>query len=193
MIDSDEGIYATTAEGLAKLAPQSPDGVVTFGTQTHPADGTAGMVIAPTEIARELSGGRGVARILGSGFARVEKARMPKAPVPAALAALADAGVTIDQVDAVKSHNPFAVNDVFFARQTGFPVERTNAFGCSFDLRPPAGPDGRPSHRRADRRARGSGRWRWSVHRLRGRRHRAAPSSYASTAERLALSAQRGD
>ncbi len=51
VIDSDEGIYATTAEGLAKLAPQSPDGVVTFGTQTHPADGTAGMVVAPTEIA----------------------------------------------------------------------------------------------------------------------------------------------
>ena len=73
VIESDEGIYATTAEGLAKLAPQSPDGVVTFGTQTHPADGTAGMLIAPSEIARELSGGRGVALILGSGFARGRK------------------------------------------------------------------------------------------------------------------------
>ncbi len=116
--------------------------MVTFGTQTHPADGTAGMVIAPTEIARELSGGRGVARILGSGFARVEKARMPKAPVPAALAALAAAGLSIDDVDAVKSHNPFAVNDVFFARQTGFPVERTNAFGCSLIYGHPQGPTG---------------------------------------------------
>ena len=142
VIESDEGIYATTAEGLAKLAPQSPDGVVTFGTQTHPADGTAGMLIAPSGIARELSGGRGVALILGSGFARVEKARMPKAPVPAALAALADAGLTIDQVDAVKSHNPFAVNDVFFARQTGFPVDRTNAFGCSLIYGHPQGPTG---------------------------------------------------
>jgi acetyl-CoA C-acetyltransferase len=142
VVDEDEGIYATTAEGLAKLAPQSPDGVVTFGTQTHPADGTAGMVIAPSDLARELSGGRGVALILGSGFARVEKARMPKAPVPAAQAALADAGLTIDQVDAVKSHNPFAVNDVFFARQTGFPVERTNAFGCSLIYGHPQGPTG---------------------------------------------------
>jgi acetyl-CoA acetyltransferase family protein len=142
VVDVDEGIYPTTAEGLAKLAPQSPDGVVTFGTQTHPADGTAGMVVAPVDVARELSGGRGVAQILGSGFARVEKARMPKAPVPAALAALADAGLTIDQVDAVKSHNPFAVNDVFFARQTGFPVERTNAFGCSLIYGHPQGPTG---------------------------------------------------
>ncbi len=142
IVESDEGIYATTAEGLAKLAPQAPDGVVTFGTQTHPADGTAGMVVAPTEIARELSGGRGVARILGSGFARVEKARMPKAPVPAAMAALAAAGLSIDDVDAVKSHNPFAVNDVFFARQTGFPVSRTNAFGCSLIYGHPQGPTG---------------------------------------------------
>jgi acetyl-CoA acetyltransferase family protein len=142
VVDVDEGIYPTTAEGLAKLAPQSPEGVVTFGTQTHPADGTAGMVVAPVDVARELSGGRGVAQILGSGFARVEKARMPKAPVPAALAALADAGLTIEQVDAVKSHNPFAVNDVFFARQTGFPVERTNAFGCSLIYGHPQGPTG---------------------------------------------------
>ena len=142
VIERDEGIYATTAEGLAKLAPQSPDGVVTFGTQTHPADGTAGMLIAPSDIARELSGGRGVALILGSGFARVEKARMPKAPVPAAFAALADAGLTIDQVDAVKSHNPFAVNDVFFARNTGFPLDRTNAFGCSLIYGHPQGPTG---------------------------------------------------
>ncbi len=142
LVDADDGIYSTTAGGLAKLAPQTPDGVVTFGTQTHPADGTAGMVIAPTAVARELSGGRGVAHVLGTGFSHVEKARMPKAPVPAALAALAAAGLTIDQVDAVKSHNPFAVNDVWFARQTGFPLERTNAFGCSLIYGHPQGPTG---------------------------------------------------
>jgi len=44
-VDADQGVTATTAEGLAKLAPASPEGVVTFGTQTHPADGTAGMVV----------------------------------------------------------------------------------------------------------------------------------------------------
>jgi acetyl-CoA acetyltransferase family protein len=142
VVGADDGIYATTAEGLAKLSPQMPDGVVTFGTQTHPADGTAGMVIAPTAVARELSGGRGIAQVLGTGFSRVEKARMPKAPVPAALAALEDAGLSIDQVDAVKSHNPFAVNDVWFARQTGFAIDRTNAFGCSLIYGHPQGPTG---------------------------------------------------
>jgi acetyl-CoA C-acetyltransferase len=49
---------------------------------------------------------------------------MPEAPVPAAKAALAAAGLTTGQVDAVTTHNPFAVNDIYFARQTGYPVER---------------------------------------------------------------------
>src|SRR5660398_314450 len=38
-VDTDEGIYETTGEGLASLKPVIPDGVHTFGAQTHPADG----------------------------------------------------------------------------------------------------------------------------------------------------------
>ena len=41
VVDGDAGVHPTTAEGLAKLAPAEPGGVVTYGTQTHPADGTA--------------------------------------------------------------------------------------------------------------------------------------------------------
>jgi len=35
-LSEDEGIFPTTAEGLAKLKPVKPDGTVTFGTQTPP-------------------------------------------------------------------------------------------------------------------------------------------------------------
>jgi acetyl-CoA C-acetyltransferase len=83
-----------------------------------------------------------VARILGTGQARVKKAFMPKAPVPAAQAALAGAGVGIEDVDVVTTHNPFAVNDLWFSRQTGFPVERMNPFGCSLVYGHPQGPTG---------------------------------------------------
>jgi len=142
MLEEDEGIYDTTAEGLAALRPVTPDGVVTFGTQTHPADGCAGCVVTSVERARELSRGGGVARILGTGLARVEKANMPKAPVPAARAALRDAGVDIKEVDVVTTHNPFAVNDLWFSRQTGYPVERMNIYGCSLVYGHPQGPTG---------------------------------------------------
>jgi acetyl-CoA acetyltransferase len=39
LVEVDEGITPTTAEGLAKLAPVEPGGVLSFGAQTHPADG----------------------------------------------------------------------------------------------------------------------------------------------------------
>jgi acetyl-CoA acetyltransferase family protein len=142
VVDADVGVHPTTAEGLAKLAPVDPGGVVTYGTQTHPADGTAGMVVTTAARARELAGGEGVARVLGSGTVRVGKAEMPKAPVPAARAALDAAGLGVGDLDAVTTHNPFAVNDLWFSEQTGFPLERMNAYGCSLVYGHPQGPTG---------------------------------------------------
>jgi acetyl-CoA acetyltransferase len=142
VVDRDVGVHPTSAEGLAKLAPVDPDGVVTYGTQTHPADGSAGLVVTTTERARALAGGEGIARILGAGTARVGKAEMPKAPVPAAEAALADAGLTFGDVDAVTTHNPSAVNDLWFGEQAGIPLERMNAYGCSLVYGHPQGPTG---------------------------------------------------
>jgi acetyl-CoA acetyltransferase len=45
-------------------------------------------------------------------------------------------------VDAVTTHNPFAVNDLWFANQTGIPLERMNAYGCSLVYGHPQGPTG---------------------------------------------------
>lgn len=142
VVANDTGVHDTTAEGLAKLPPVKPDGVVTYGSQTHPGDGTAGLVLSTVERARELSGGSGVARVLAVGFARADRARMPTAPVPAAQAALADANIGITGIDVVTTHNPFAVNDIYFSRQTGFPLDRMNPYGCSLVYGHPQGPTG---------------------------------------------------
>lgn len=142
VVDEDSGVFPTTREGLAKLKPVVEGGVVTYGTQTHPADGTAGMVVTGEERARELGRDGGVVRLLAVGFARVEKAMMPKAPVPAARAALADAGLGVGDVDAIKTHNPFAVNDVYFSREMGVPVEEMNDYGSSLIFGHPQGPTG---------------------------------------------------
>lgn len=142
MIEADQGIHDTTREGLAALKPVLPDGVISYGAQTHPADGCAGTIVTTVDRARELSRGEGIAQILGTGLARVEKAHMPKAPVPAAKAALNDAGLSIEDVDVVTTHNPFAVNDLWFSRQTSFPVELMNLYGCSLVYGHPQGPTG---------------------------------------------------
>ena len=40
------------------------------------------------------------------------------------------------------THNPFAVNDVYFMRQTGIRAEKMNAYGCSLVWGHPQGPTG---------------------------------------------------
>jgi acetyl-CoA acetyltransferase len=140
VVDTDTGVHETSAERLAALEPSRPDGVVTFGSQTHPADGAAGAIVTDQEHARAVAGG--VARLLSAGFARAESARMPKAPVPAAWAALDAAGLGIGDVDAVSTHNPFVVSDVWFARETGYSLERMNEYGSSLVYGHPQGPTG---------------------------------------------------
>jgi acetyl-CoA acetyltransferase family protein len=142
VVNEDSGVFPTTKEGLAKLKPMAEGGVVTFGSQTHPADGTAGLIVTGEEKARELGGGEGVVKLLATGFARVAKARMPKAPVPAAEMALNDAGISISDVDVIKTHNPFAVNDAYFARRMGVQVKDMNNYGSSLIFGHPQGPTG---------------------------------------------------
>jgi acetyl-CoA acetyltransferase len=142
-IVGDEGIHDTTAEGLKRLKPVREGGTVSYGGQTHPADGNAGMIVTSADPARELARDKHITiRLRGFGQARVAPAHMPLAPVPAAKSALADAGIGIAQVDAVKSHNPFAVNDIVFCRETGWKIERLNNYGCSLVWGHPQGPTG---------------------------------------------------
>lgn len=142
-IDGDEGIRPSTREGLAKLKPVTEDGTVTFGGQTHPADGNAAVILATKERAQELSQDPTIEiAVRGFGVARTRPHYMPHAPVPAAQKALDMAGISLDEIDAVKTHNPFAVNDVVFARETGFDVNRMNNYGCSLIFGHPNGPTG---------------------------------------------------
>jgi len=118
-------------------------GSITFGGQTHPADGNSAMVVTSPDKAAELSREKSIRiRLLGFGSARAEIAYMPEAPIPAARAALDQAGMTIDRMDAIKTHNPFAVNDILFSRQTGVPLDRFNNYGCSLVWGHPQAPMG---------------------------------------------------
>lgn len=142
-LHGDEGIHATSAAALAALKPVIKGGTVTFGGQTHPADGNAGALVVNRARISEFSSKPEIGiRILGIGQARTDVAHMPKAPVPAANRALTQAGISIDQVSTVTTHNPFAVNDVIFARETGFPLARMNRHGCSLIWGHPQGPTG---------------------------------------------------
>jgi acetyl-CoA acetyltransferase len=142
-LDGDEGVVISTAQGLAGLRPVQEGGTITFGGQTHPADANAAIIMATPEKARSLSAKPEIAiRVLGFGQARVPLAYMPKATVPAARQALAQAGLAIDRMDVIKTHNPFVVSDLYFARETGVRVMEMNNFGCSLVWGHPQGPMG---------------------------------------------------
>jgi acetyl-CoA acetyltransferase len=143
VMQSDEGIFATTAEGLASLKPVIPGGVVTFGSQTHPADGNVGLVLTTPDRAKEIAIDPSIRVTLkGFGQHRADLEYMPEAPIGASQKALDSAGVKIGDIAAIKSHNPFAVNDVAFAKATGVDVMSMNNYGCSLIWGHPQGPTG---------------------------------------------------
>ncbi len=142
-IDGDQGVFASAESGLAKLKPVIEGGTVTFGGQTHPADGNAAMVITRRDQASELSTDPSVRiRILSAGQTRAALGFMPEAPYGAACAALEQASLSFGDIDAIKTHNPFAVNDILFAREAGVSLEDMNNYGCSLIWGHPQAPTG---------------------------------------------------
>jgi acetyl-CoA acetyltransferase len=131
-LDGDEGVPEADAEKLEKLEPTTEGGTVTHAGQTYPADGNAALVLANRERAAELSRDSGIrVRLLAFGQARAAEKMAPVAPVPATRQALGRAGLSIGQLDAIKSHNPFIVNDIVFAKETGADLASMNNYGCS--------------------------------------------------------------
>ena len=142
-VKGDEGIFPTTAEGLAKLRPVLKDGTVTFGTQTFPADGNAGLIVTTKEDARRLSSKENVEiKLVSYGTGRAKAGYMAQAIVPAAKMALEGAGISIKDCSAIKTHNPFAVNDVYFAKEMDIDIKDMNNYGSSLIYGHPQGPTG---------------------------------------------------
>jgi acetyl-CoA acetyltransferase len=144
-VTTDEGVYPTSAEGLAKLKPVLPEGTVTYGGQTYPADGNAGMMVTTREQARELSRDPEIEiQLVAFAEGRAAKGYMPQANVPAVRRVLERAGLSSlkGEVKAIKTHNPFAVNDCCLSRELDLPLEGMNNYGCSLVWGHPQGPTG---------------------------------------------------
>ena len=140
-MEKDEGIMETTAAGLAGLKPVIPEGVHTFGSQTHPADGNAAVIVTTREKAKELSADPGVEiQLLSYGYARAKKGFMAMATAPAARMALDRAGITAGQVKTVKTHNPFAANDIYLAKELGLDINAMNNYGSTIVYGHPQAP-----------------------------------------------------
>ena len=140
-VEGDEGIYPTTMEGLTKLRTVLPEGTVTYGTQTHPADANCGVIVATKEKADQLRKREDVEiKIISYGEHKTKKGFMAMAIVPAAKKALENAGISLKDVSVIKTHNPFAVNDVFFCKEMDINWKDMNNYGSSLIYGHPQAP-----------------------------------------------------
>lgn len=142
-VTGDEGVFATTKDGLAALKPVVNGGTVTFGSQTHPADGNCGMIVASRDRAKAMSKDASIeVQVISYGQGRAKKGFMAMATVPAAKSALEAAGIGLKDVKAIKTHNPFAVNDVYLAKAMDLKIDGFNNYGSSLVYGHPQGPTG---------------------------------------------------
>jgi acetyl-CoA acyltransferase len=121
----------TTVEGLASLrTPFRPGGRVTAGNSAGLTDGATAGLLAAEEVAAEL-GLEPSMRLVAFAYAGVEPHLMGIGPVPATERALAQAGITIDDVGLFELNEPFAVQVLTWCDGMGVAPDdpRLNPYG----------------------------------------------------------------
>ena len=104
-------------------------------------DGAAAIVLASGE-AVEKYGLKPMAKLIGWGQGGVDPKIMGVGPVPASRAAMAKAGVSIDDIDLVEANEAFAAQSIAVARELGFDMSKVNVNGGAIALGHPVGASG---------------------------------------------------
>jgi acetyl-CoA C-acetyltransferase len=107
VVDRDEGLRETTAEGLARLKPVVEDGMHTAGTSSQISDGASAVLLMDAARARAL-GLRPRARIVAQCLVGAEPYYHLDGPVAATERVLRRGGMTIDDIDLFEVNEAFA-------------------------------------------------------------------------------------
>jgi acetyl-CoA acetyltransferase family protein len=142
-VTADEGPRAdTTLDRLAKLKTVfRKDGIVTAGSSSPLSDGAAAIVVASEDAVRR-HGLTPRARVVTAGSAGVAPHVMGLGPVPATEKALARAGWSADDLDAVEVNEAFAPQALACVSRLRLDLERVNADGGAIALGHPLGCSG---------------------------------------------------
>jgi acetyl-CoA C-acetyltransferase len=134
---------AVTAEELAAMKPafRKDGGTVTVGNASGINDGAAAVALASGQAVSTL-GLRPLARLVAYGHAGVAPSLMGIGPVPATQAALARAGLTVNDLDVVESNEAFAAQACAVTRQLGLDPAKVNPNGGAIALGHPVGATG---------------------------------------------------
>ncbi len=143
VVTADEGPRPDASTGsLGRLRPVfRTDGVVTAGNASPLSDGAAALVVASERAVRE-HGLTPVARIVVGASAGVAPHVMGLGPVPATHKALARAGWSVGDLDAVELNEAFAAQSIACVRRLGLDPDVVNADGGAIALGHPLGCSG---------------------------------------------------
>jgi acetyl-CoA acetyltransferase family protein len=143
IVDRDDHLRPeTTLDGLAKLPPAfRKDGTVTAGNASGIVDGAAVLVLASRE-AIERHALTPLGRLVSWASAGVEPSLMGMGPAPATRAALALAGLALEDLDLIEVNEAFAGQYLAVEKELGLDRERVNVNGGAIALGHPLGMTG---------------------------------------------------
>ncbi|KUH69889.1 acetyl-CoA acetyltransferase [Mycolicibacterium novocastrense] len=143
VVSKDDGPRAgTTYEKISQLKPVfRPNGTITAGNACPLNDGAAAVVIMSDTKAREL-GLTPLARVVSTGVSGLSPEIMGLGPIEATRKALANAGMSIGDIDLYEINEAFAVQVLGSARELGMDEDKLNVSGGAIALGHPFGMTG---------------------------------------------------
>ena len=151
VVSYDDGIQAnldgTLKTSMEKMAGMKPcfreNGKVTAATSSQTTDAAAYVILMDEDYARSL-GIRPIAKLIAFQVAGCDATEMGMGPRYAIPKALAQANMTIDQMDTIELNEAFASQALACIRTTpgGIPYEKVNPYGGAMALGHPMGATG---------------------------------------------------
>ncbi|KHA77423.1 acetyl-CoA acetyltransferase [Janthinobacterium lividum] len=141
-ISADEGIRAdTTYDGVAKIRPAIPGGVISAGNASQFSDGAAMAIVMNAKVA-EAKGLQPLGIFRGFAVAGCEPDEMGIGPVFAIPKLLKKAGLTVADIGLWELNEAFAVQVLYCADTLGIPMDRLNVNGGAIAVGHPYGVSG---------------------------------------------------
>lgn len=143
VVSTDDGPRAgTTYEKISQLKPVfRPDGTVTAGNACPLNDGAAAVIVMSDTKAKQL-GLTPLARVVSTGLSGLSPEIMGLGPIEAVKKALANAKLTISDIDLFEINEAFAVQVLGSARALGIDEDKLNVSGGAIALGHPFGMTG---------------------------------------------------
>jgi acetyl-CoA C-acetyltransferase len=141
VINKDQGLRETTAEGLAKLKPVLPDGMHTAGNSSQISDGAA-AVLWMSEDRAKAAGLRPRARIVAQVLVGSDPYYHLDGPIASTTKVLAKAGMTMEDIDIFEVNEAFASVVCSWAKVHGADPDKVNVNGGAIAIGHPVGSTG---------------------------------------------------